>query len=118
MRAIFSVVFVLFLLSAPLTVFAGEGPMSLPAGSNPDADMHNKAGMMNWDEGNIEGALKHFKEASMADGSLAETHFNEAVSLDKLGDHGAATMHFKAAKEHANGNKMILDSPILNGHLR
>jgi len=35
-----------------------------------------------------------------------------------LGDHGAASMHCKAAKKHAQGNKKILDSPILNGHLR
>ena len=92
--------------------------MELPAGSNSGADMHNKAGIKNWKEGNIEGALKHFQEASAEDKTIAETHFNEAVSLDKLGRHGDATMHFGAAKKHAKGNKKILDSPILKGHLR
>ena len=108
---------VLAFFLAPLSVMAKEGPMKLPAGSNKSANMHNNAGISNWNEGNYEGALKHFQEASQADSSIAETHFNEAVALDKLGRHGEATMHFKAAKKHAKGNKKILDSPILNGHI-
>ena len=111
MRTVISVLFALFLISFPLTAVAAEGPMELPAGSNSGADMHNKAGIKNWNEGNIEGALKHFQEASAEDKTIAETHFNEAVSLDKLGRHGDATMHFGAAKKHAKGNKKILDSP-------
>jgi len=118
MRTVIAVLFALSLISLPLTAVAAEGPMKLPAGSNAGADMHNKAGIKNWNAGNIKGALKHFQEASAEDGTIAETHFNEAVSLDKLGDHGAATRHFGAAKKHAKGNKKILDSPILNGHLR
>ena len=121
MRTVISVLFALFLISLPLTAIAAEGPegpMELPAGSNSGADMHNKAGIKNWNAGNIEGALKHFQEASAEDSTIAETHFNEAVSLDKLGRHGDATMHFGAAKKHAKGNDKILKSPILNGHLR
>ena len=91
--------------------------MELPAGSNPGADMHNKAGIKHWGMGHADEALKHFKEAAGEDSSIAEIHFNEAVALDKLGDHGAATKHFAKAKKLANGNKKILDSPILNGHL-
>lgn len=119
MRTIFSVLFALFLISFPLTAIASEGPMELPAGSNASADMHNKAGIKHWGMGHADEALKHFKEATAADGSLAETHFNEAIAYDKIGDHGTATKHFGAAKKLAmkSGNKKILDSPILNGHL-
>ncbi len=117
MRTICSVLFALVLISLPLTAIAAEGPMELPAGSNPGADMHNKAGIKHWGMGHAEEALKHFKEASAEDSSIAEIHFNEAVALDKMGDHGAATLHFKKAKELAKGNKKILSSPILNGHL-
>ena len=106
-----------FLIVFPLSVLAGEGPMSLPAGSNASADMHNKAGIKHFNKGHYEEALKHFQEASAADSSIAETHFNEAITLDKLGKHGDATMHFKAAKKHAKGNEKILNSPILNGHI-
>lgn len=117
MRTVFSVLFALLLVALPLTAFAAEGPMELPAGSNPSADMHNKAGIKHWGMGHADEALKHFKEAAAEDSSIAEIHFNEAVALDKLGDHGAATMHFQKAKELAKGNEMILNSPILKGHL-
>ena len=119
MRLVISILFALVLISLPLTAFAKEGPMSLPAGSHAGADMHNKAGIKHWGMGHADEALKHFKEASAEDSSIAETHFNEAVALDALGDHGAATMHFGVAKKlaTASGNKKILSSPILNGHL-
>ncbi len=117
MKKLLVIISVLALIWVPLTAIAGEGPMKLPAGSNKSADMHNNAGIGNWNEKNYEGALGHFQEASQADSSIAETHFNEAVTLDKLGRHGEATMHFKAAKKHAKGNDKILKSPILNGHI-
>ena len=117
MRTVISVLFALVLISLPLTAVAGEGPMALPAGSNAGADMHNKAGIKHWGMGHAEEALKHFKEAAAEGSSIAEIHFNEAVALDKMGDHGAATKHFKKAKDLAKGNKAILSSPILNGHL-
>lgn len=103
----------------PMTAFAGEGPMQLPQveGSNADANMHNEGGIAEWKKGNHEGALKHFKMASKIDSSKGETHFNEAICLDKLGRHGEATMHFKAAKKNANGNQKILNSSILNAHI-
>ena len=119
MRLVISVLFTLVLISLPLTAVAKEGPMELPAGSDKGANMHNKAGIKHWGMGHADEAYKHFKEASAADGAIAETHFNEAVALDALGDHGAATMHFKVAKKLASksGNKKILSSPILNGHV-
>jgi hypothetical protein len=84
MKKVMLVLAALCLLGLPVSSFAGEGPMSLPSGSNAGAVKHNK---------------------------------NEAICLDKLGRHGEATMHFRAAKKHAKGNRAILDSPILNGHL-
>ena len=117
MRTLLSVVFSLFVISIPFTALAAEGPMELAEGSNAGANKHNKAGIKHWGMGHADEALKHFKEAAAEDSSLAEVHFNEAVALDALGDHGAATMHFKKAKELAKGNKKILNSPILNGHV-
>ncbi len=117
MQKLFTVLFAVFFVMIPLKALAGEGPMHLPEGANKSANMHNEEGIKHWGMGHAEEALKHFQEASKADSSLAETHFNEAVALDKLGKHGEATMHFNAAKKHAKGNKMILESPILNGHI-
>tara|TARA_B100000686_G_C15986641_1_gene569962 strand:+ start:80 stop:448 length:369 start_codon:yes stop_codon:yes gene_type:complete len=122
MRILISGLFALFLISLPLTAIAKEGPMKLPAGSNESANMHNNAGIKHWGMGHAEEALKHFKEAAAADSSLAEVHFNEAVALDALGDHGAATKHFTKAKSLAQAklesSKKILKSPILNGHVK
>ena len=52
------------------------------------------------------------------DSALAEVHYNEAIALDKLGQHGEATKHFKIAQENANGNKAILESKILLSHVQ
>ncbi|MDE1044968.1 MAG: hypothetical protein OSA05_06820 [Nitrospinaceae bacterium] len=119
MRTMFSVVFALFLVSIPLTAVAGEGPMKLPENAKADAKMHNKEGIKHWGMGHFDEALKHFKEASNADGSSGEIHFNEAISYDKLGKHGVATKHFGVAKKKAAGKnkKKLLNSKILNGHL-
>ena len=119
MKKILVIAAILF-LALSIKVFAGEGPMQFPMneGSNPKANMHNEEGIAAWNKGDFEGALMHFQQASKIDKSVGESHFNEAISLDKLGRHGEAAMHFKAAKGNAHGNKNILNSPILNGHLK
>jgi len=38
--------------------------------------------------------------------------------LDKLGDHGSASEHFKMAQENAIGNTLILESKILLAHIQ
>lgn len=104
-------------IAIPFTAIAGEGPMKTPEGANAEAAGHNDEGIVHWNKGHFDVALKHFQTASKIDSSIGETHFNEAICLDKLGSHGEATMHFKAAKKNANGNAKILNSPILNGHI-
>ena len=98
-------------------VSPSEGPLALPAESNPEANKHNEEGIDHWNQGHHDVALKHFNMASKIDGSSGEVHFNEAISYDKVGQHGVATKHFKVALKKAGGNKKILDSPILHGHI-
>lgn len=117
MKKLLVVLIALSFFLVPLTAIASEGPMKLPAGANAEANKHNEEGIMHWNQGHYDVALKHFQAASKADSSHGETHFNEAISLDKLGKHGDATMHFKAAKKNAHGNASILNSAILNGHI-
>ena len=117
MKKVLIVLAAVVFLSLPVFASAGEGPMKLPAGSNPEANMHNEEGIKHFNQGHYKVALKHFKEAAAVDSSIAEIHFNEAVTLDKMGQHGEATMHFKAAKKHAKGNEAIINSPILNAHI-
>ena len=95
-----------------------EGPLNLPAESNPEANTHNDEGILHYKEGHFDIALKHFREAGKIQSEIGEIHFNEALALDKLGDHGDAAKHFKVAEENANGNTLILESKILLAHTR
>ena len=95
-----------------------ENPLVLPADSNPEANMHNEEGISHYKEGHYDVALKHFQEAEKSDSSIGEVHFNEALALDQIGDHGAATNHFKTAKDNAKGNEKILTSEILIKHIQ
>ena len=95
-----------------------EGPLALPAGSNPEANKHNDEGISHYKEGHYDVALKHFREAGKIQSEPGEIHFNEALALDKLGDHGSATEHFKVAQQNANGNVLILESKILLAHVQ
>ena len=95
-----------------------EGPLTLPAESDPEATSHNDEGISHYKEGHYDIALKHFKEAGKIQSEPGEIHFNEALALDKLGDHKAATEHFKVAQQNANGNKLILESKILLAHVQ
>ena len=95
-----------------------EGPLNLPAESDPEANTHNEEGISHNKEGHFDIALKHFREAGKIQSEIGEIHFNEALALDKLGDHGDAAKHFKVAEENANGNTLILESKILLAHTR
>ena len=95
-----------------------EGPLALPAGSNPEANKHNEEGISHYKEGHYDVALKHFREAGKIQSEPGEVHFNEALALDKLGDHGSAAKHFKVAQQNANGNVLISESKILLAHVQ
>ena len=95
-----------------------EGPLNLPAESDPEANTHNEEGISHYKEGHFDIALKHSREARKIQSEIGEIHFNEALALDKLGDHGDAAKHFKVAEENANGNTLILESKILLAHTR
>ena len=117
MKRFLVIIAALMFISAPISALAQEGPMNLPAGSDASAVSHNKEGIDHWGQGHYDVALGHFQASAKIDSANGEIHFNEAICLDKLGKHGEATMHFKAAKKRANGNEKILTSPILNGHI-
>ena len=85
-------------------------------GSNASAHKHNEEGISHYNQGHYDVALKHFQMASKVDSSVGESHYNEALCLDKLGKHGEATNHFYKARKYAKGNSAILESKILNAH--
>ena len=103
-------------LSAP--VFAEDGALKFPMreGSSSSAHKHNEEGISHFNQGHFDVALTHFQMASKIDPRVGESHYNEALCLDKLDRHGEATNHFYAARKHAQGNPAILKSGILNAH--
>ncbi len=90
-------------------------PLEVPAASA--AKMHNAEGIKHYNAGHMEIAAKHFSEAVEADDTSAEAHYNHALALDGMGDHGGATEEFSRALELAPKNPAIANSPILKAHL-
>jgi len=116
MRNLSLILFILIFTFLSVPAFAGQGALKLPEGSNAVAYDHNEQGIFNYKQGYYEDALKHFQMASNIDSSVGESHYNEALCLDKLGKHGEATNHFYAARKYAKGNPAILGSKILLRH--
>jgi tetratricopeptide (TPR) repeat protein len=77
----------------------------------------NNEGVGHYKEGHWDISAKHFKEAIAAGPKLVEAHYNLALTLDKMGDHGGATQHFGEALKLAPENPKIKDSKILKDHL-
>ena len=116
MRNLSLILFILIFTFLSVPAFAGQGALKLPEGSNAVAYDHNEQGIFNYKQGYYEDALKHFQMASKVDSSVGESHYNEALCLDKLGKHGEATNHFYAARKYAKGNPAILGSKLINDH--
>jgi|TARA_B110000495_G_C22853130_1_gene497447 tetratricopeptide (TPR) repeat protein len=116
MRNLLIILFILIFTFLSVPAFAGKGALKLPEGSNASAIEHNKKGIFNYVQGYYGDALKSFQLASKVDPSVGESHYNEALCLDKLGKHEDATKHFYKAREYAKGNSAILKSKILNAH--
>ena len=118
MKKIMLLMAALILVSFSAAAFADEGPLGFPMreGSSADANQHNEEGISQYNLGHYEAALKHFQMASKIDSSVGESHFNEALCLHKMEEHGAATDHFYAARKYAQGNEKILNSTLLNEH--
>ena len=116
MRNLSLILFILIFTLLSVPAFAGQGALKLPEGSNAVANDHNEQGIFNYKQGYYEDALKHFRLASEVDSSIGESHYNEALCLDKLEKHGEATKHFYAARKYAKGNPAILNSQILIRH--
>src|SRR5262245_25600296 len=91
-------------------------PLKAMAGSK--AEAHIAQGIEHYDKGHWDVAKKHFVEAAQTDPQSAEAHYDVALVLDKMGDHGGATEHFKKAYELGKSNADIQNSDILKKHLK
>jgi Flp pilus assembly protein TadD len=101
--------------TAPMEEAKVEGALMAPAGTAGAPE--NDEGVDHYQQGHFDVAQEHFKKALAANADLAEAHYNLALALDKLGDHGEATNHFKMALDLAPEDPKIKDSGILKAHL-
>ena len=77
----------------------------------------NAEGINHFQQGHWDVAQEHFNKAVAANADLPEAHYNLALALDKLGNHGEATNHFKMALSLAPDDPRIKDSGILKAHV-
>ncbi|KMP12678.1 hypothetical protein UR09_00330 [Candidatus Nitromaritima sp. SCGC AAA799-A02] len=94
-----------------------ELPLLLPSGAEPSAKIHNDRGIGHYSKGKYFDALLEFTQASVADSTTGEIHFNIALMLHRRDEPNRAAEHFKLAKKYADGNKAILESRLLNQYL-
>ena len=108
---------VAFVIGVP--VWAGGGAVpALPMAGESSAAMHNGEGIKHYNLGHWKVAHGHFKEAVEGNSDAAEAHYNLALTLDKMGQHGSAAKHFKHAQDLGKGNPEIQNSGILKAHVK
>jgi Flp pilus assembly protein TadD len=103
------------ILTANLGRAAEAKPLPMAAGSAGEG--HNKEGISHYEKGHWDKAEMHFRGAVKDNDNSAEAHYNLALSLDKMGNHGEATAEFGKALKLAPNNPAIADSEILKKHL-
>ncbi len=99
----------------PATTSVVPAALLAPEGSS--GKDHNDDGVGHYKQAHWDQAKGHFSQAIEADSNLAEAHYNLALALDHLGNHGAATESFKQAASLAPNNPDIAESPILKQHI-
>ena len=90
---------------------------ALLATEGADGAAENDEGVNHYQQGHWDVAQEHFNKALATNADLPEAHYNLALALDKLGNHGGATEHFKTALNLAPEDPRIKDSRILNAHV-
>jgi Flp pilus assembly protein TadD len=96
----------------------GKAAPALKAAPGSKAEAHLKEGIEHYDQGHFDVAVKHFTAGAKEDPQSAEAQYDVALALDKLGDHKAATEHFKKAADLGKNNPEIQNSAILKAHLK
>ena len=94
---------------------AMEGALLATAGSA--GAKENDEGVTHFQQEHWDVAQEHFNKALAINPDLPEGQYNLALALDKLGNHGEATNHFKMALNLAPEDPRIKDSGILKAHV-
>ena len=94
-----------------------ETPLLLPVAAEPSAKIHNDRGIEYFHRGQNIDALIAFTQASVADKTAGEIHFNLALMQHQKGKKKEAKNHFRLALKFADGNRKIVESNLLKKYL-
>lgn len=92
---------------------------ALNASESTPGAAENKDGVSHYvqGDGHYDVAQQYFQKALAVNADLVEAHYNLALALDKLGNHGEASKHFKMALDLAPEDPRIKGSAILQAHV-
>ena len=107
----------LFVLTIVSCYKTDEIPLLLPSAAEPAAKIYNDRGIKYFQKGKYLDALIAFNQASVADSTAGEIHYNLALMQHKQGKQKEAKVHFRLAQKFAHGNKKILESSLLKKYL-
>lgn len=89
--------------------------LAAPDGTKPGVAMQLAKGNALFASSDFAGAEQAFRQTIAADSTLAEAHYNLALTLDRMGNQTEAKKHYIEAANLAPGNKVIWDSPPFQG---
>ena len=84
-----------------------------PAGTSAVVSQRLEEGNQLFAKRDWAGAKQVYLATIQTDPTVAETHYNLALTLDRLGEKVEARKHYVAAANLAPGNKVIWDAPPL-----
>ncbi len=86
--------------------------LNAPGGSNPEAASILKAGNEAFAAGKWAVAKQQYEKAISIQETMAEAHYNLALTLDRLGQRKQAETHYTQAANFAPGHQVIWNSRI------
>ena len=89
-----------------------DAALKAPGGSKPEAASAVKAGNQAFAAGQWAVAKQQYEKAIGVQKTLAEAHYNLALTLDRLGQRKQAEAHYTEAANYAPGHPVIWNSRI------
>ena len=86
--------------------------LNAPGGTKPEASLAMKAGNQAFVAGQWATAKQQYEKAITVQETLAEAHYNLALTLDRLGKREQAETHYTQAANFAPGHPIIWNSRI------
>ena len=93
-------------------------PLHAAAGTSAVVSQQLEQGNQLFAQQDWASAQQVYLAAIQADQTLAEAHYNLALTLERLGEKAEAKKHYVAAANLAPGNKVIWDAPPLRKYDR